>query len=304
MKDDMSVIFIFLDGLGLAPAGPDNPLSTVATPALLKLLGGPLTCESIQARDDLLLAPIDATLGAPGLPQSGTGHVALLAGVNAVALHGRHQSSFPPVALRPLLAEQSLFHRVAARGGTATFANAFGAGYWEALATRRLRRSASVIAAQGAALRLCDMDDLRRGQALSWDITGAALQARGEDIPLVEPAEAGARLARLACAHDLVFFESFLLDLAGHQRWSIDMDAAIAATDALIGGALQAKRPDDTLVITSDHGNAESRSAPAHTRNPVPLLVVGPNSALFTSVHDIAGVAGAILMALFGSENG
>ena len=47
---------------------------------------------------------LDATLGVPGLPQSGTGHVALLAGVNAPALHGRHQPHFPPVALRPLAA--------------------------------------------------------------------------------------------------------------------------------------------------------------------------------------------------------
>src|SRR4051812_16077616 len=102
----MSLIFIFLDGVGLAPAGPDNPIAGADTPALRALLGGPLTIE--QARGwgtsaaQLLFKAIDATLGVDGLPQSGTGQTALLAGVNAAALHGRHQPHVPPVALRAL----------------------------------------------------------------------------------------------------------------------------------------------------------------------------------------------------------
>ena len=47
---------------------------------------------------------------------------------------------------------------------------------------------------------------------------------------------------------------------------------------------------DVTLVLTSDHGNAESLSAPAHTRNPVPLLVIGPHALRFARVQDIAGI--------------
>ncbi|MDQ2998229.1 MAG: aminotransferase class I/II-fold pyridoxal phosphate-dependent enzyme, partial [Chloroflexota bacterium] len=54
----------------------------------------------------MLFKAIDATLGVDGLPQSGTGQTALLAGFNAAALHGRHQPHVPPVALRALLAER------------------------------------------------------------------------------------------------------------------------------------------------------------------------------------------------------
>jgi len=50
----------------------------------------------------------------------------------------------------------------------------------------------------------------------------------------------------------------------------------------------------DTLLISSDHGNVESIAAPAHTRNPVPLLVVGPGVAAFANVESIVGVADAI----------
>ncbi len=322
----MSIIFVFIDGVGLAPAGPDNPLASADMPALHALLGGPLALEAasglragtaglspLPARA-LLFKPIDATLGLPGLPQSGTGHVALLAGVNAPALHGRHQPHFPPVALRPLLADQSIFRRTVARGRRATFANPFGPGYWQAVAARRIRKSASVIAAEGAGLRFRDGDDLRAGRAVSWDVTNAAMRERepGSGIPLVSPGQAGANLAGLARDHELVFYESFLPDLAGHGRLAAgdlppvaggspverQIHAVMALLDGLIGGVLAALRPADSLLITSDHGNVESVAAPAHTRNPVPLLVAGPAAAAFAGVEDIAGVAGAIMAAL------
>jgi hypothetical protein len=328
----MSLIFIFLDGVGLAPAGPDNPLSNADTPALRALLGGPLTIEQAAlTRDDrpmtigdetarrssivdrplVLLKPIDATLGVPGLPQSGTGQTALLAGVNAAELHGRHQPHFPPVALRPLLAERNVLRRVVERGGRATFANAFGPGYWAAVAARRIRRSASVIAAEGAGLRFRDMDDLRAGRALAWDVTGAALRERepGAGLPPISARMAGINLARLAHEHDLVFYESFLPDLAGHGRLTTDESGAIPSTpeqidlamsrlDGLIGGVLEALRPQDSLLITSDHGNIESYAAPAHTRNPVPLLLVGPAASAFVQVASIMDVAEAIMSGL------
>jgi arylsulfatase A-like enzyme len=242
--------------------------------------------------------------------------------VNAAALHGHHQPHFPPVALRPLLAKRSIFRRVAQRGGRATFANAFGPGYWEAVAARRIRRSASVIAAEGAGLRFRDGDDLHAGRALSWDVTGAAMRDRGIDTPRVSPQQAGANLARLAQDHDLVFYESFLPDLAGHGRLTVDdrpptadsngadrssavsgrrsavvaqIHAVMATLDGLIGGVLAAMRAEDTLLITSDHGNVESLAAPAHTYNPVPLLVVGPGAPAFAEVESIAEVADAVM---------
>jgi hypothetical protein len=356
----MGLIFVFIDGVGLAPAGPDNPLADADTPVLRRLLGGPLTIEQVRLSrmgdggwriedgrhppssilDPPLFKAIDATLGVDGLPQSGTGHTALLAGVNAAALHGRHQPHFPPVALRGLLAERSIFRRVVDRGGRATFANAFGPGYWQAVESRRIRKSASVIAAEGAGLRFRDGDDLRAGQAVSWDVTNAAMRLRepGAHTPLVAPETAGANLARLAHDHDLVFYESFLPDLAGHGRLVIDRRPSTAAQqdkqtsrqgdkeiasretgtlspglfvspsplaaqihtvmallDGLLGGVLREMRPADTLLMTSDHGNVESIAAPAHTRNPVPLLAIGAAAAAFAGVENIAEIADVIM---------
>jgi hypothetical protein len=291
----MSVIFMFLDGVGLAPAGPDNPLTHADTPTFHALLGSSLTSMPRQVRNDLLFEGIDATLGVPGLPQSGTGQTALLTGVNAAQLHGRHQPHVPPVALRPLLAERNIMRVIIERGGTAAFANAFTEGYWAALAARRIRRSASVIAAEGAGVRFRTLDDLRAGQALSWDITADALRERGENIPLITAEQAGSALARIAREHDFVFYENFLPDLGGHGRVSQSIGDIMASIDALIGAVLQSKQSKDTFVLTSDHGNIESIAAPAHTRNPVPLLVVGPGAAMFTHVRDISQVALAVL---------
>jgi hypothetical protein len=295
------MIFVFLDGLGLAPSGVGNPLASATMASTHALLGGPLTTEQAQARPGLLLRPIDATLGVDGLPQSGTGHVALLAGVNAPALHGRHQPNFPPVALRPLLAERSIFRLAHQAGHAVAFANAFSVGYWQAIEARRMRRSASVIAAEGAGLRLRDMDDLRAGRALSWDITRQAAHDRGEGVglPLVEPELAGDHLANMAHDHALVFFECFLPDLAGHGRMGADaVPEVLTRIDRLLGGLLAACGPNDTILITSDHGNAEDDTTHSHTRNPVPLLVIGPDAPRFAAVARIDEVAPAILAAL------
>ena len=45
------------------------------------------------------------------------------------------------------------------------------------------------------------------------------------------------------------------------------------------------------LILTSDHGNIEDMSTRGHTRNPVPLIAVGPGAEEFkanaTSLVDI-----------------
>lgn len=311
------MILFFIDGVGLAPAGSDNPLSRLPTPTFRALLRGPLTLEALQQRQGLLLRAIDATLGVDGLPQSGTGQMAILGGFNAPTLHGRHQAHFPPVALRPKLAQENIFGAAQAVGARVAFANVFGPNYWQALSSRHIRPAASVIAAQGAGIKLRTLADLVNGRALCWDISATQLRMREPDIPKQTAEHAGHVLAALAREHEFVYFESFLPDLAAHgrltSRWTShsagdtsqndayaepgvmeQLADAFERIDRLLGSLLEAMRAEDTLVITSDHGNAESLSAPAHTRNPVPLLVIGPHAPRFVQVANIAEIAGVI----------
>ena len=84
------------------------------------------------------------------------------------------------------------------------------------------------------------------------------------DLPLVSPEEAGARLARLAGPYDLVLYETFLTDLAGHRR--IEPEWVLTRLDAFLGGlSWPTGRRSTTLVLCSDHGNLEDSTTKAHT---------------------------------------
>jgi hypothetical protein len=291
----MPLLVVFLDGVGLGPADPaTNPLARAPSPTLHGLLGGPLVSRGVIERPGVLLVPTDATLGVPGLPQSATGQTALLCGVNAPALVGRHVTAFPTEPLRNLLATQSIFARARAAGARAALANAYGPEYFAAVASRRLRMAAVTYAAQAAGVRLRRLDDLRAGRAVFHDLTNRRLRQWGHDVPEVTARESGRRLAAIAAREDLTFFEFFLTDLAAHGRIALAPDALVGMVDELLAGVLE--RADNlTVLVTSDHGNLEDDRTTMHTTNPVPALAIGPGRDGFRSVRAITDLAGIIV---------
>ncbi len=330
------LLYIFLDGVGLGPDSDDNPFAAAPAPHLRALIDRPLIDGPDVARDGLLFRGIDATMGVDGLPQSATGQTALFTGVNAAQAVGMHVATYPTAALREIIARHSLFKRAAEASRHVTFANPFSAVYWQAVAEGHARLSATTLAIRAAGVPFRDLADLERGEAVFWDIThevaqlgrplrrprhvatasrsvpseSAAAASRSVPsatanrdnqpfpVPPISPEEAGRRLSALAAAHDLTLFESFLTDLAGHRRLPISPDQVIATVDAFLGGVLHYRSPGVTLILTSDHGNLETRSFKGHTRNPAPLLVVGPAVEHFRHVREITQLAPAILRAL------
>ena len=295
----MSILFVFVDGVGLAPAGPDNPLSTLPTPALAAVLGGALTLERVQRRPLVALVPLDATLGVPGLPQSATGQTALLTGVNGAALLGFHATAYPGPRLRAVIAEHGLLGLAVAAGRRVAFANPYTPGTVAQLRSGERRASATTSAALAAGLPLRGVDELLAGRAVTWDVCRDHFAERlGRSLPTVSPAEAGLHLAALAADHDLTLYETFYTDLAAHGRFGLRVEDAVARLDGLLGGALAALPPAATLVLSSDHGNLEDATQRLHTRNPVPLLAVGPVAPAFSGLTSILDVTPAILAAL------
>jgi len=314
-----SLLMVFFDGVGLGPDSDDNPFAGAATPNLRALLGRQLIDGPEIMRDGLLFRGIDTTMGVEGLPQSATGQTALFTGINAAQAVGMHVATYPTRPLREIIEQHSLFKRAAQAGHRVTFANPFHAVYWQAVAEGRARLSATTLAVQASGVPFRDLTDLERGQAVFWDIThevarlgrpprrvrprreGASDESAREytfPLPPIMPEEAGRRLAALAAAHDLTLYESFLTDLSGHRRLPYSPEHTIALIDAFIGSVLSHRAPDTTLILTSDHGNLETRSFKGHTLNPVPLLVVGPATLHFQPAHDITQIAPAILRAL------
>lgn len=289
------LLLLFVDGIGLGDETADNPFVAVPMPALRALLGGPLTRERLQHSDGLALAALDAVLGVPGLPQSGTGQTTLFTGVNAQALLGRHVPALPGPRLRALIDEHSVLKTLAARGHAVTFANAYTAGFAARLRAGEVRASATTCAVLAAGLPLRPLDEVAAGRAVTWDVTGEHFARRaGEGAEVVPPARAGEALAGLAAAHRFTLYETFLTDLAGHQRWGITAEQALGRLDGLLAGALASLPADVTLLLTSDHGNLEEPHR-RHTVNPVPLLAVGPAAASFGDLTRLDEVAPRVL---------
>lgn len=304
----MPLLVLFLDGVGLGPDDPaTNPLARTPTPTLHRLLGGPLVLRGVIDRPGaelrgVLLIPTDATLGVPGLPQSATGQTALLCGVNAPALAGRHVTAYPTQELRNLLVRQSFFARARAAGARVALANAYSPEYFDAIASRRLKMAAVSYAAQAAGVRLRTLDDLLEGRAVFHDLTNRRLRQWGHDLPEVTPRESGRRLAAITAEADLTFFEFFLTDLAAHGRLPLTADDVVGMIDELLAGVLD--RADDlTLLVTSDHGNLEDDRTTGHTTNPVPTLAIGPAREAFRSVRAITDIAAAVLGVVTGRSS-
>ena len=81
----MSVLLIFIDGLGIGTRGDHNPLSEIDSD-----LFGIFKDEQPRLPYDGRLSITDARLGVDGLPQSATGQTTILSGINAARLIGKH----------------------------------------------------------------------------------------------------------------------------------------------------------------------------------------------------------------------
>lgn len=294
------VLFLFLDGVGLGAADPaTNPFAAAHTPFLEALLGGRVTRDLAERRGPASFSRLDATLGYGGLPQSATGQATLLTGHNGAEAMNGHYGPWPGPTLKALLDRGTLFHEVVAAGGSAGLVNAYPDGYFQALDRGRLKVNVPVYAARAAGLALADLAAYRQGEALAADLTGAYLASLDPALKRLEPEAAGRRLARLAAAFDLCFFDLWLTDRVGHRGSFEEAVALVATLDRFLAGLVPALG-EVTLVVTSDHGNLEDKSVHTHTTAPVPLLALGPKAEAFAGLDRLEQVAPAVREALRG----
>lgn len=202
-----------------------------------------------------------------------------------------HYGPWPGPTLKRVLDEGTVFSEVLGAGGKVTFANAFPPGYFTALASGKQRVNVPVYAAQAAGISLRTSADYDAGRAISADLDGGYL---GTPEPLTE---AGARLARLAGEADLTFFDFWLSDTAGHRWTFAEAVALVERLDGFLAGLVPALG-GVTLLVTSDHGNLEDKATRSHTRNPVPLLALGPQADYFAAAESLLDVAPALRRAL------
>ena len=124
----MSILLIFVDGIGIGTRGAHNPLDGLDC-EFFGLFQG----ESRELPFGGRLSITDARLGVEGLPQSATGQTTILTGVNASQLIGRHLHGYPSPRLKQAIAEKSIYKQLMERNRSVTFANAYTRSYLDNL---------------------------------------------------------------------------------------------------------------------------------------------------------------------------
>lgn len=279
------VALLFTDGVGIGARAPDeNPLARGEF-LLSQFDDGGGTVLPAQGQ----LHRVDTTFGVAGRPQSASNQTAIYTGTDAPRLIGEHILGFPTVALRKLIADESIVRRLPA-AAEVTFANAYPAEYLAALELkhtpgsgrdieiperfrRRLKASASTLAMAAGGLHFRTFDDARAGRALTNDIDGSQGQRRGVQVPSRTIDEAADLFWSIA--GNFTLFEHFLADEAGHEQNFEQALTALSTFDAFARAVIRRQPANSCVLICSDHGNVENLTTRNHTLNPVALLSFG-----------------------------
>lgn len=294
------VLVVFIDGVGIGVEDPEiNPFMRARLDTLDEL------------RRTATIRPLDAMLGVPGLPQSGTGQTALLTGLNAALEFGRHFGPWVPTALRDRLARENFLTRAKESGKSVAFANAYPEELFQQEATGRRNRDRTrgpvsdplragpPIAAIGAGVLNRHTSQLERGDAVASEITndGWRKHLNRTGLPVITPAEAGRNLARIAASHDLTLFAHYATDFVGHRGHMWEAVEALQKVDEFLSGVVAAIPEDTVVAVVSDHGNIEDIRV-GHTQNAALGCFFGKNHQVFESVASLTDITPVVLSVL------
>lgn len=296
----MSVIFLFIDGVGLGKANRANPFIQTAYHGFSAMTGDQEFTENASElfETNHLFKFLDARLGVEGLPQSGTGQTALFTGKNAPQVINKHFGPFPHSGIKPFLKEQSLFIKTKQQGKRCRFINAYPDIFFQK-AKKRNRWSCTTLMTKSANLPLNTTREVKEGKALTAELTQQVWRQQLDiDVPQISPEEAADRLLEQSGNYDLILHEYYLTDKAGHSQ-KLEKAARVLNTyDRFLWHLMKQKNRETTIVLSSDHGNIEDLSIKTHTLNHVPLFVFGPGAIHFTETQSIMDVTPGIINVL------
>ncbi len=298
------IFMFFVDGLGIGRREDSNPLHVGDFPFFQRIF-----------RDNTVY--MDARLGVDGVPQSATGQTSIFTGYNAAAFLGAHKEGFPGSRLGGLIKKESLFKKLMDGGKHPTFANGYITDDLELLAKQRFL-SVTTLMTITTEKKVRGPEKIAGGKAVFHDITNETL-ASGEvfsgrrvallkrfgydtdneellSVKKISPEKAAENLMGLGRRHDLVLFEFFRTDKAGHL---MDMEFALHVLknlERLIEHlAYKTDMRKHTVIICSDHGNIEDLTQPGHTRNPVPFTVLGKGARSLRNLRSLTDITPALM---------
>ncbi|MFZ4620889.1 MAG: hypothetical protein ACOYNS_10030 [Bacteroidota bacterium] len=297
----MAFYFIFWDGVGYGKNDPaSNPFITAQLPTIRSLFGGNVPAKTFKrySSETVSLSPVNTTLRMSGLPQSGTGQTAIMTGMNASKFVGKHFGPHPYSTLIPVIKEKNLFNQLKSIGRSYYFANGYPQKYLDYLYGPKGRFPTIALSYLSAGGTLNTHKEIISRTAISADIAGTRWHELGHpDVKPVPPVESGRLFTELAKNVDLIYFEYFVTDHAGHSQDMVLSVEMLERMDGFLAGILESfNYEQDTLLMISDHGNIEDLSVKTHTMNPVPLIVIGKQHQYFSSrIKNLTHVTPAIL---------
>ena len=243
------------------------------------------------------MTPVNTTLGVAGLPQSGTGQTAIFTGINAPKMVGKHFGPYPYSTLIPIIKKQNIFVRLQQSRKSFFFINAFPQKYFDYIQSPRGRTPVVALSYLSAGKKLNTVEDIASGKALSADFTNEGINTFGYHLPVLTNVEAGKRFYEIGRSYDFILFEYFFSDKAGHSQKMKNAVDVLQRMDGFFAGILESfDHQNDILIFVSDHGNIEDLSTKSHTRNPIPLIVVGERRKFFSDkIKKLTDVTPAIV---------
>ncbi len=283
----MSFYTIFWDGVGYGKPNPqENPFFSASLPTLSKLCNSALpSLENLHIHTEKLsTTPVDANLDIDGLPQSGTGQTSLFSGVNAAKIFGKHFGPYPPTQLHSIIKEKNLFQQLREQNKKSFFANAYPQKYFDYIFSSRGKIPTVAFSYLSAQYSLNTHKELSEQNAISGGCNNDHWKIMGYDVPTITTFEAGKNFYGFGKKYDYVFFEYFFTDKAGHSQNMKEAIYALEIMDNFLEGIFSVfDEKNDTLIFISDHGNIEDLTTKSHTRNPVPLIVIGKGKEYFSN---------------------
>ena len=258
----MSVILIFVDGVGIGENKIDfNPCLhsqfQIFSPANNLPFGGKKF-------------PLDARLSVKGFPQSATGQTTIYTGINAAKLINKHLFGIPNEILKERIIKESIFKKLITSGFKCKFLNAFRPVFFTSPDLfKNIRLSATSEMNRAVELSFCTLQDIKNKKALYHDFSNSEIIEKGFCLPKYNSEIASSVIVSQSKQNDLVLYEYFLTDKAGHSRDIKYAIKEINKIESLIYNvAKKIFGTDNTLIVCSDHGNIEDSRIKSHTLNP------------------------------------
>ena len=294
-----STLVIFIDGVGIGEANPqNNPFFKYNFNTFSDLFGSIPHLENLSLeKEGRYLFPSDPLMGVPDLPLSGTGQTSIFCGINSSRILGHHFGPFPHSSLVPIIREQNIFKAFKNRKLKAAFANAYPKVFFDYIESGKKRLSVTSLSCQLSDVPLKNSTDLRNGNALSAEIDNDSwVNKLGYNLPIIKPETAGKRLIKLSLQNHFTLFEHFHTDHLGHGRNKENLKERLEILDKFLHFVISNLPEELTLLICSDHGNLENTSIKTHTLNPALTITAGKNAErLKNRITNLAHIKDAIL---------